>query len=106
MGGLMFPPDRRRSARRLCESGTNWPIDRRKSDAQSRHLFETEAHSMSGRSFSRDRLKDRVAYITGGASGQGAAHTAHLAREGATVYFGDINRDAGAALQRRFVGEG
>jgi NAD(P)-dependent dehydrogenase (short-subunit alcohol dehydrogenase family) len=47
-----------------------------------------------------------VAYITGGASGQGAAHTAHLAREGATVYFGDINRDAGAALQRRFVGEG
>ncbi len=61
---------------------------------------------MTGRSFSRDRLKERVAYITGGASGQGAAHTAHLAREGATVYFGDINRNAGAALQRRFVGEG
>jgi cyclopentanol dehydrogenase len=61
---------------------------------------------MTGRSFSKDRLKDRVAYITGGASGQGAAHTAHLAREGATVYFGDINRDAGADLQRRFVGEG
>jgi len=46
------------------------------------------------------RLANRVAYITGGASGQGAAQVERLAREGAYVYFGDISREAGLAHER------
>lgn len=49
----------------------------------------------------RGRLTDRVAYITGGASGQGAAQVERLAREGAQVFFGDISREAGSAHERR-----
>jgi cyclopentanol dehydrogenase len=48
----------------------------------------------------RGRLLDRVAYITGGASGQGAAQVERLAQEGAHVFFGDISRDAGRAHER------
>lgn len=45
------------------------------------------------------RLTGRVALITGGAQGQGAAHVRRLAREGATVFFGDVGGAAGAALE-------
>jgi cyclopentanol dehydrogenase len=65
-----------------------------------------EGYLMSRSSFSTGRLKGRVAYITGGASGQGAAHAAHLAREGAVVYFGDVNREAGSAHQQCLAREG
>ncbi|RZL84095.1 MAG: glucose 1-dehydrogenase [Rhodococcus sp. (in: high G+C Gram-positive bacteria)] len=36
------------------------------------------------------RLTDRIALITGGSRGQGAAHAYRLANEGATVYIGDV----------------
>ena len=35
-------------------------------------------------------LRDRVVFITGGASGIGAAHVAHFAAQGARVAFVDI----------------
>jgi cyclopentanol dehydrogenase len=63
-------------------------------------------HSTPASRPSIGRLSGRVAYITGGAGGQGAAHVAHLAREGATVYFGDVDRDSGAVLQHRLTEEG
>lgn len=48
----------------------------------------------------QQRLGGRVAYVTGGAGGQGAAHALRLAREGATVYFGDIAQDEGRHRER------
>lgn len=44
------------------------------------------------------RLAGKVALVTGGASGMGAAHVRALAHEGAAVAFGDLNDDAGAQL--------
>ncbi|MFW0794988.1 SDR family oxidoreductase [Gordonia sp. CPCC 205515] len=41
------------------------------------------------------RLDGRVALITGGARGQGAAHAFRLATEGATVYIADVLDDDG-----------
>jgi 3alpha(or 20beta)-hydroxysteroid dehydrogenase len=43
------------------------------------------------------RLDDKVALITGGARGQGAAEGARFASEGATVYLTDVLADEGAA---------
>lgn len=43
-------------------------------------------------------LKDRVVFITGGASGIGAEEVAQFARQGAKVAFVDIADDAAAAL--------
>lgn len=48
------------------------------------------------------RLVGRVALVTGGAGGQGAAHTRRLAEEGARVYFADVNEAAGRALEQGF----
>ena len=41
------------------------------------------------------RLDGKVALISGGASGIGAAHVRVFAREGASVVFGDLQRDLG-----------
>lgn len=46
------------------------------------------------------RMQGRIALITGGASGQGAAHGQRLAEEGATVYLADVNAEAGEEQAR------
>ena len=44
-------------------------------------------------------LRDRVVFVTGGASGIGAAEVSAFARQGARVAFVDIADDAAAALR-------
>jgi 3alpha(or 20beta)-hydroxysteroid dehydrogenase len=50
------------------------------------------------------RLDGKVAIVTGGARGIGAAHVRALAAEGARVFAGDILDDSGAALVRELGG--
>ncbi|MGL6109876.1 MAG: SDR family NAD(P)-dependent oxidoreductase [Rubrivivax sp.] len=50
------------------------------------------------------RLKDKVAFITGACSGIGLATTQRFIEEGACVLAADIQADAGAALEKRFKG--
>ncbi len=47
------------------------------------------------------RLDDKIALITGGARGQGAAEAALFAEEGATVYLTDVLDDEGEATAAR-----
>src|ERR1043165_8052357 len=47
------------------------------------------------------RVADKVALITGGASGLGAESARRLAREGAKVVLTDLSADAGEALARQ-----
>ena len=47
------------------------------------------------------RLDGKVAIITGGAKGQGAAETALFASEGATVIFGDLLDDEGKQVEAK-----
>lgn len=54
----------------------------------------------------RTDLTDRVAYITGGASGQGAAQVERLAEDGAFVFFGDVSRQAGLAHEKALQDRG
>lgn len=52
------------------------------------------------------RVKDKIALVTGGASGLGRAAAELLKREGATVYAGDINPDGeriAAGIGARFL---
>ncbi|MFT8674703.1 MAG: SDR family oxidoreductase [Acetobacter sp.] len=51
------------------------------------------------------RLKGRIALITGGSRGQGAAHARRLAQEGAHVLAVDILDDEGTALARTLQAE-
>jgi len=51
-----------------------------------------------------ERFKDRVAVVTGAASGIGAATSRRLASEGATVVVVDTNADAGHALATELDG--
>ena len=50
------------------------------------------------------RLTGKVALISGGARGQGAAHAERLAREGATVYACDLLHDEGGAKLSKSAG--
>jgi 3alpha(or 20beta)-hydroxysteroid dehydrogenase len=52
------------------------------------------------------RLQGRVALISGGARGQGAAHGRRLAQEGAAVILGDVLEDEGDAHARTLRAEG
>ena len=51
-----------------------------------------------------NRFEDRVALITGGGSGIGAATARRLAAEGAKVVIADVNPDAGEALAKELDG--
>jgi 3alpha(or 20beta)-hydroxysteroid dehydrogenase len=53
-----------------------------------------------------DRLAGRVALITGGARGQGAAHARRLAGEGAVVVVADILDEAGDQTVKELVDRG
>ena len=55
---------------------------------------------------SDQRLQGKVALVSGGATGTGAAVVRRCAREGAAIVFGDINEEAGAALQREIAESG
>ena len=52
------------------------------------------------------RVAGKVALVTGGASGLGAASARLLAREGASVVVADIDRDAGENVLRSIEAEG
>jgi 3-oxoacyl-[acyl-carrier protein] reductase len=52
------------------------------------------------------KLKDRVAIVTGGASGIGAACAAAMAAEGARVLVADLNQAGAEAVVERLKGEG
>ncbi|WP_066894460.1 glucose 1-dehydrogenase [Clostridium nigeriense] len=47
-----------------------------------------------------ERLKNKVAIITGGARGMGAAHVRLFVREGAKVVFTDLNEEEGRMLEQ------
>jgi D-xylose 1-dehydrogenase len=49
-------------------------------------------------------LKDRVVFITGGASGIGASFVEHFAAQGAKVAFVDLQAEAGGALAKLVAG--
>ena len=51
-------------------------------------------------------LKDKVAFVTGAASGIGKAIADRYAREGASVAIADMNRDAAMSAARDIVGRG
>ena len=53
-----------------------------------------------------DRVRDKVALVTGGALGLGEASARMLAREGATVVLTDIKDEEGAAVARSIEAEG
>lgn len=53
-----------------------------------------------------NRLENRVAIVTGGSQGQGAAHVERLAREGARVVATDVLDELGESLAERLNAEG
>lgn len=52
------------------------------------------------------RVSGKVAVVTGGARGMGASHVEVLAREGATVIFGDVEVEAGRQVEQCLQEEG
>jgi NAD(P)-dependent dehydrogenase (short-subunit alcohol dehydrogenase family) len=55
---------------------------------------------------SEKRLEGKVALVSGGATGIGAAIVRRFAKEGAAVVFGDVNAEAGTVLAQVITGAG
>ncbi len=55
---------------------------------------------------SEKRLEGKVALVSGGATGIGAAIVRRFAKEGAAVVFGDVNAEAGTLLAQVITGAG
>ena len=53
-----------------------------------------------------NRFKNKVAFVTGGGDGMGAASVKRLAEEGATVYAFDIDGDKAKTIAERLQSEG
>jgi len=51
------------------------------------------------------KLENKVAIVTGGARGIGAAHVRRFVQEGAKVIFTDINEEGGLALEKELEGK-
>ncbi|HLT57032.1 MAG TPA: glucose 1-dehydrogenase [Bacillota bacterium] len=51
------------------------------------------------------KLENKVAIVTGGARGMGAAHVRRFVQEGAKVIFTDINEEGGLALEKELEGK-
>lgn len=51
-----------------------------------------------------ERLKNKIAIITGGARGMGASHVRLFVSEGAKVIFTDLNEEEGIALEKELGG--
>ena len=52
------------------------------------------------------RLEGKVAFISGGARGMGAAEVRLFSAEGASVAFGDVLEEEGRALEAELAGGG
>ena len=52
------------------------------------------------------KLDGKVAFISGGARGQGAAEARTFVREGARVVFGDVRDDEGKKVEADIRGDG
>ena len=52
------------------------------------------------------KLENKIAVITGGASGIGGSGTRLFAEEGATVIMLDVNEDAGISLEKELTDKG
>lgn len=53
-----------------------------------------------------ERMKGKIALVSGAASGLGAAQASLFAKEGARVVIGDVQEEAGQAVAKRIVEEG
>lgn len=51
------------------------------------------------------KLENKVAIVTGGSRGMGAAHVRRFVQEGAKVIFTDINEEGGLALEKELEGK-
>jgi cyclopentanol dehydrogenase len=70
-------------------------------------IIQVTSHNMQEEKMvDATRLNGRVALVTGGASGQGAAHTKRLATEGAIVHFADIAVEAGKEYEAKLRADG
>lgn len=61
---------------------------------------------MTAPAVAAERLAGRVALVTGGARGQGAAHAARLGAEGATVLLADVLDDEGKITEKELQDRG
>ncbi|MEK9889253.1 MAG: SDR family NAD(P)-dependent oxidoreductase, partial [Gammaproteobacteria bacterium] len=65
-----------------------------------------DKNNLDKRRLDEKRLDNKVAIVTGGASGMGRSTVERFVREGASVVIADFNTDTGEALQSQLAAEG